>query len=111
MARLNYVELTVDDVAPVKAFYEQAFGWKLVDYGPGYAGGDAGGTELGLHGEGAGKPPVPGIAVDDLEATLDKISALGAEIIAPIFAFPGGRRFHFRDPGGNEIICFKYEEA
>ena len=109
MGRLNYVELSVADVAPVKAFYEQAFGWKLIDYGPGYAGGDASGAELGLHGEGP-KAPIPGIAVDDLEAALERVSGLGAEIVVPIFAFPGGRRFHFRDPGGNELICYKYEE-
>jgi predicted enzyme related to lactoylglutathione lyase len=109
MARLNYVELQVPDVGAAKAFYERAFGWSLTDYGPGYAGGDAGGSELGLHGENAGKPPLPGIAVDDLEAALESVTSLGAEIVVPIFAFPGGRRFHFRDPGGNEIACYKYE--
>ncbi len=109
MARLNYVELLVPDAGAAKAFYESAFGWSLTDYGPGYAGGDAGGSELGLHGEGAGKPPLPGIAVDDLEAALERITGLGAEIVVPVFAFPGGRRFHFRDPGGNEIACYKYE--
>ena len=109
MARLNYVELLVPDAGAAKAFYESAFGWSLTDYGPGYAGGDAGGSELGLHAENADKPPLPGIAVDDLEAALENITRLGAEIVVPIFAFPGGRRFHFRDPGGNEIACYKYE--
>ena len=109
MARLNYAELTVADVAAAKSFYEQAFGWSLNDYGPEYAGGDAGGSELGLKAEAATKPPLPGIAVDDLEAALESVTGLGAEIVVPIFAFPGGRRFHFRDPGGNEIACYKYE--
>ena len=109
MARLNYLELTVADVAAAKSFYEQAFGWSLTDYGPEYAGGDAGGSELGLRAEDQAKAPLPGIAVDDLEAALEAVTGLGAEIVVPIFAFPGGRRFHFRDPGGNEIACYKYE--
>ena len=109
MARLNYLELTVADVAAARIFYEQAFGWSLTDYGPEYAGGDAGGSELGLRAEAEAKAPLPGIAVDDLESALDAVTRLGAEIVVPIFAFPGGRRFHFRDPGGNEIACYKYE--
>ena len=109
MARRNYLELTVTEVAAAKAFYEQAFGWSLTDYGPEYAGGDAGGSELGLRADTEAKPPLPVIAVDDLEAALESITRLGAEIVVPIFAFPGGRRFHFRDPGGNEVACYKYE--
>jgi len=109
LARLNYLELLVPDVAAAKAFYQEAFGWSFKDYGPGYAGGDAGGTELGLHGEQAEKPPLPGIAVDDLEAAVETVTRLGAEIVVPIFAFPGGRRFQFRDPGGNEVACYKYD--
>ena len=109
MASLNYVELQVRDAAAAKAFYEQAFGWSLIDYGPGYAGGPAGGSELGLHGEGTGAPPLPGIAVDDLEAALEKLTGMGVAIVQPIFAFPGGRRFQFRDPDGNELVCYKYD--
>ena len=109
MARLNYVELPVGDVAAAKAFYEEAFGWTLTDYGPEYAGGAAGGSELGLNAGEPGKPPLPGIAVDDLDAALETVTRLGAEIVVPIFAFPGGRRFHFRDPSGNELTCYKYD--
>ena len=109
MARLNYLELTVVDVAAARSFYEQAFGWSLTEYGPEYAGGDAGGSELGLRSDERAKPPLPGIAVDDLEVALEAVTRLGADIVVPIFAFPSGRRFHFRDPGGNEVACFKYE--
>jgi predicted enzyme related to lactoylglutathione lyase len=109
MARLNYVELPVRDVAAAKAFYESAFGWSLTDYGPEYAGGPAGEAELGLRAEEEAGSPLPGIAVDDLEAALERVRQLGAEIIVPIFDFPGGRRFQFRDPGGNEVACFKYD--
>ena len=58
-----------------------------------------------------GKPPLPGIAVDDLGAALAAVERLGGEIVVPIFAFPDGGRFHFRDPGGNELACFKCDEA
>ena len=109
MARLNYVELAVGDVAAAKTFYEQAFGWSLTDYGPEYSGGDAGGSELGLRADESAKPALPGISVEDLESALNEVTRLGGEIVVPIFAFPGGRRFHFRDPAGNELACFKYD--
>ena len=111
MAKLNYVELSTPDVAAAKAFYEGAFGWALTDYGPDYSGGMTGGGELGITSAEPGKPPLPGIAVDDLEAALERVSRLGGEIVVPIFAFPGGRRFQFRDPGGNELACYKYDET
>ena len=107
MARLNYVELPVDDVAAAKAFYEAAFGWSLTDFGPSYAATLTGDTDVGLQGDSAEatKAPLPVIDVGDLEAALAAVQAAGAEIVRPIFAFPGGRRFHFRDPGGNEVAC------
>ena len=111
MARLNYVELTVADVGRAKGFYEQAFGLPLTGYGPEYAGGDAGASELGLRADASTKPPLPGVAVDDLEAALTMVERLGGEVVVPIFSFPGGRRFHFRDPDGNHLACFKYDEA
>jgi uncharacterized protein len=107
MARLNYVELPVLDVAAAKAFYEQAFGWSLTAFGPAYAATLTGDTDIGLQGDvsEATKAPLPVIDVEDLEAALAAVQAAGAEIVRPIFAFPGGRRFHFLDPGGNEVAC------
>jgi predicted enzyme related to lactoylglutathione lyase len=109
MARLNYVELPVKDVAVAKAFYEKAFGWRLADFGPTYAATLSGDTDIGLQGDAAeaSKAPLPVIEVDDLEATLAAIEAAGATIVRPIFAFPGGRRFHFLDPSGNEVAAVK----
>lgn len=109
MARLNYVELPVRDVAAAKAFYEQAFGWSLTDFGPTYAATLSGDTDIGLQGDvaEATRAPLPVIDVEDLEAALAAVQAAGAEIVRPIFAFPGGRRFHFLDPGGNEVACVK----
>ena len=107
MARLNYVELPVTDIAAARAFYEQAFGWKLVEFGPSYAATLSGDTDIGLQADSAEATaaPLPVIEVGDLEVALSAIEAAGAEIVRPIFAFPGGRRFQFRDPAGNEVAC------
>lgn len=109
MARLNYVELPTADVGKARTFYESAFGWSLTEFGPGYAATVTGDTDIGLNGDpsGAGKAPLPVIEVEDLEAALDAVEAAGGTIVRPIFAFPGGRRFQFTDPSGNEIAVAK----
>jgi predicted enzyme related to lactoylglutathione lyase len=107
MARLNYVELPVTDVASARAFYETAFGWSLTAFGPTYAATTTGDTDVGLQGDAAeaSKAPLPVIEVDDLEASLAAVAKAGGRIVQPIFAFPGGRRFHFLDPAGNELAA------
>ena len=109
MARLNYVELPVRDIPAAKAFYEAVFGWSLTQFAPTYAATITGDTDIGLQGDAseATRAPLPVIEVDDLEAALDAVTGAGAEIVRPIFAFPGGRRFQFLDPAGNEIACVK----
>lgn len=109
MARLNYVELPVGDVPEAKAFYETVFGWAMTDFGPTYAATLTGDTDVGLQGDRAEatRAPLPVIEVDDLEAALAAVTSAGATILRPIFAFPGGRRFQFADPAGNEIACVK----
>lgn len=111
MARLNYVELPVADIAGAKAFYESAFGWSLTEFGPTYACTLTGDTDIGLQGDAseATGAPLPVIQVDDLEAVLEAVTAAGGTLVRPIFAFPGGRRFQFLDPGGNEIACMQAE--
>jgi predicted enzyme related to lactoylglutathione lyase len=109
MARLNYVELPVRAIGAGKAFYETAFGWSLTSFGPDYAATMTGDTDIGLNGDPAEmtKAPLPVIEVDDLEAALDAVTGAGGVIVRPIFAFPGGRRFQFLDPNGNELACVK----
>lgn len=109
MARLNYVELPVDDLPRAKAFYETAFGWTLTDFGPTYAATLSGDTDIGLQGDAADatKAPLAVIEVGDLAAALAAVEAAGGRIVRPIFAFPGGRRFQFLDPAGNELACVK----
>ena len=109
MARLNYVELPVGEIGTAKAFYESAFGWSLTDFGPTYACTLTGDTDIGLQGDGAEatKAPLAVIQVDDLEAVLAAVAGAGGTIVRPIFSFPGGRRFQFLDPGGNELACMQ----
>jgi len=109
MARLNYVELPVGDTGAARAFYEAAFGWSLTEFGPTYAATITGDTDLGLQGDPAEatRAPLPVIDVADLEAALAAVEAAGGRIVRPIFAFPGGRRFHFLDPSGNELAAVK----
>lgn len=104
-ARINYVELGVGDLAAATTFYEAAFGWKLTGFGPSYAATMDGVTDLGLQADPAEmRPaPLPVIGVDDIEAAHDRVQAAGGTIVQAIFSFPGGRRFHFIDPGGNEL--------
>lgn len=107
-ATLAYVELPVTDSEASATFFETAFGWTLTRFGPTYAGTMGQGTDLGLQGDASEAPaaPLAGIRVEDLEAALAAVEAAGATITQPIFAYPGGRRFHFREPGGNELSIF-----
>jgi hypothetical protein len=107
MARLNYVELPVADIAAARSFYERAFGWEMTGFGPTYAATMTGDTDVGLQADRAEatKAPLPVIDVPDLEAALAAVEAAGGRIVRPIFAFPGGRRFHFLDPSGNEMAA------
>ena len=111
MARLNYVELPVGDVASVKRFYSRAFGWSFTDFGPDYAATMSGDTDIGLNGDAEQRTAqlLPVIEVENLEATLEMVRSAGGTITLPIFAFPGGRRFHFRDPHGHELAAMQVE--
>jgi predicted enzyme related to lactoylglutathione lyase len=113
MARFNYVELPVRDVGAAKVFYQQAFGWSLTEFGPTYAATMTGDTDIGLQGDPdeVSKAPLPGIEVEDVDSAFEAVKAAGAEITRPVFAFPGGRRFQFLDPSGNEIACFQNEHS
>ena len=110
MAKIVFVELPSTRFAEDKAFYAAAFGMAITDFGPTYACTMTGAKAIsGWQGDAAEAPktPLAVIEVEDLEATLGAVRAAGAEITKPIFAFPGGRRFHFRDPSGNELAALK----
>ena len=111
---IDYVEISARDLAEAKRFYAAAFGWAFTDYGPAYAGiqgerGEQGGIEERAgHAAPAGGGPLVILYSDDLEATLAAVEAAGGTVTTPPFGFPGGRRFHFHDPSGNELAVWTH---
>ena len=107
-ARIDFIELPCPATAPAQAFYAAAFGMSFTAFGPTYACTMTGDVDLGVQADPseASAAPLPVIRVDDLEATLVAVVAAGATITRPVFSFPGGRRFHFRDPAGNELAAW-----
>ena len=105
---LPYVEFNVHDAARAKTFYRAVFGWAFTDYGPDYTSFAADGLTGGFmkaEPTGAGGPLMVFHAAD-LEGTLARVKASGGTILKPIFAYPGGRRFHFRDLDGYEVAAW-----
>jgi predicted enzyme related to lactoylglutathione lyase len=109
MARIDFIELPTKNKDQAKVFYSQAFGWSLTDFGPTYSCTMTGDVDLGLQGDSteATSAPLVVIAVENLEMALAAVQKAGGVITKPIFSFPGGRRFHFRDPSGNELSAHK----
>jgi predicted enzyme related to lactoylglutathione lyase len=105
--KIDYLELPAGSGSfdRVKAFYAAAFGWSFQDFGPTYAAFDEG-LEGGFATEAATPKPLPILYSEDLEATQKQVEESGGMITAPLFAFPGGRRFHFTDPAGNELAVW-----
>lgn len=108
---IDYIELAAPDLTASKRFYADVFGWIFNDYGPDYAGiraPDGEGEVGGLNPEraaGAGLPLVI-IFSDDLNATFEAVRNTGGRITEDPYEFPGGRRFHFADPDGNELAVW-----
>ena len=104
---IDYVEFAAEDLVAAKSFYAAAFGWTFQDWGPDYVSFEGAGVDGGIRG---GEKPVAGstlviLYADDLEATEARIVAAGGEITER-HDFPGGRRFHFRDPAGNVLAVW-----
>lgn len=103
--KIDYLEFNSPDIAATKDFFTRAFGWSFNDYGPDYQEIADGGISGGIANASLA-PPLVILRADDLEAALAKITQAGAEITKPIFDFPGGRRFQFREPGGTEMAVW-----
>ncbi|MEM1041688.1 MAG: VOC family protein [Bacteroidota bacterium] len=106
---IDYTEFAVRDLAEAKRFYRDAFGWQFTDYGPAYAGiqgtdGEVGGMEETDALRTGG--PLVILYSNDLEASLGAVRAAGGTVTKEPFDFPGGRRFHFADPSGNELAVW-----
>lgn len=108
-ARICFVELPAKSLGPTKAFYAAAFGLSMTDFGPTYACTLSGDVDLGLQGDAtdATRSPLAVIQVQSLETAETAVHAAGGVITKPTFSFPGGRRFHFRDPSGNELAAMQ----
>jgi len=106
--QIDYVEFKALDLVKTKTFYKDTLGWQFTDYGPSYTSfsesGISGGFEL------TDQPIINGALIvlyhEDLETIQNKITAAGGTISEEIFEFPGGRRFHFFDPSGNELAIW-----
>lgn len=105
---INYVEFKAKDLEKTKQFYNACFGWVFTDYGPTYIAFEESGIEGGF--ETTGEEIVNGALVvlyhKNLDTIKDRIEAQGGTISKAIFSFPGGRRFHFLDPSGNELAVW-----
>jgi uncharacterized protein len=110
--RIDYIELPARDMAATKHFYSAVFGWKFEDYGPGYASFHDGRLSGGFTTE--AEAPARGLLLviyaGDLEAAEARVRAAGGAIAKAAFSFPGGRRFHFLDPNGNELAIWSDRE-
>ncbi len=109
--KINYVEFPAKDLEATKAFFNTVFNWSFVDYGPEYTAFSNEGIDGGFFKSSLTVSTQNGSALivfysETLEQTQTKIEAAGGTIIKPIFSFPGGRRFHFADPNGNEYAVW-----
>jgi predicted enzyme related to lactoylglutathione lyase len=109
--KLNYVELPASDLEATKQFFREVFQWEFVDYGPDYSAFSDQGLDGGFFRAKLSSNSQNGAALliffsHDLEKTMNKVELNGGKISKPIFHFPGGRRFHFCEPSGNEFAVW-----
>ena len=106
--RIDYIELPAKDIDDAKRFYGEIFGWTFVDYGPEYTSFNDGRLDGGFRKEPEVRRGGPLIVIYsiDLEDIRDNVKKAGGTIVQDIFEFPGGRRFHFTDPSGNELAIW-----
>jgi uncharacterized protein len=106
--RIDYIEFNVADIARSKEFYGAAFGWRFTDFGPEYCEFSDGRMTGGFA---TGEKVTPGgplviLYGADLADMQRRVETAGGKIVRPVFAFPGGRRFHFTDPDGYELAVW-----
>lgn len=106
--QINYIEFSANALTKIKTFYTEAFGWTFTDYGPDYIAFNDGSLDGGFarNTPSADTGPLVILYSDNLEDSLKTVTNCGGSISKPIFDFPGGRRFHFLDPEGNELAVW-----
>ena len=113
---INYVEFPAKDIEATKRFFETVFSWTFRDFGPEYSTFSDQGINGGFYAADMHSSCDKGAALivlysEDLETTKTRIEQADGAIIKPIFSFPGGRRFHFREPSGNEMAVWSDKEV
>lgn len=114
--KINYVEFPAKDIQATRIFFTQVFGWSFQDFGPDYIAFSDQGIDGGFYQADLSSSTGNGAALIvfyslDIEATEEKIIKANGVISKPIFAFPGGRRFHFTEPSGNEFAVWTDKET
>lgn len=109
--KIDYLELPAKNIAQTKDFFTQVFAWSFVDYGPDYIAFNHAGINGGFYKADVCVSTATGSVLivfysEDLLGTQIKIEEAGGAIIKPLFHFPGGQRFHFADPNGNEYAVW-----
>ncbi|MDQ6623698.1 MAG: VOC family protein [Verrucomicrobiota bacterium] len=109
--QIDYIEFQAADLAATRKFFEQLLGWKFTDYGPDYTSFNDGRISGGFaRAQKHSTLESGGVLVvfyhPELEKIHDRVRELGGKITADIFSFPGGRRFHFTEPSGNECAIW-----
>ncbi len=107
--KIAYLELPASDISALKSFYGELFGWTFQDFGNDYATIKGAVLEGGLNGDPGSKPKTPLAIIEtaEIEGLEQRVRDAGGTITMPIFAYPGGRRFHFFDPNGNELAVMQ----
>lgn len=109
--KIDYVEFATPNIGRTKSFFTEVFGWSFTDYGPDYCDSPGGGIMTGFFkGDEISTQATGGALVtffsEDLESSQAKVEKAGGILLKPIFPFPGGRRFQFLEPGGNEFAVW-----
>ena len=109
--KINYIEFPAQDIPATKSFFNIVFGWQFEDFGPNYTAFSNQGIDGGFFKSDQQSLSRNGSALavfysDNLEQTQSKIKQAGGKITQAIFEFPGGRRFHFTEPSGNELAVW-----
>ncbi|MEA9653748.1 VOC family protein [Xanthomonas campestris pv. raphani] len=108
--RIDYIEFASADLEASRAFFAQVFGWQFQAYGPDYLAFNDGRLDGGFYRAAAAPPadtsPLVVLYADDLAPVLEQVVAAGGQIVKPVFGFPGGSRFHFREPGGTTLAVW-----
>lgn len=109
--QIDYLEFPAADLERAKSFYSEVFGWRFEDYGPDYCAFNDGRLDGGFYRASLRSTVADGSALvilyaEDLPGTRQRVIDAGGTIVREIFSFPGGRRFHFADPNGNELAVW-----